>query len=148
MLAPLAALTLSLSPQQADPATHRPDVIRYEQSTMQRDFLVFWTMTAEGRLIHRSVDPMGRGIDGAIELGADRFGQLVELLAPLDRPEQACVSGAEVWGSQTSVTWVTDGSARTLTLGQGCQNPRIVEDIGLAREADRLVQGWIATASR
>lgn len=151
MIALLAALSLALSPTPravGPAATGDPDSVRYEQSTPQRDFLVFWVIDASGHLVHRSVDPMGRGVEGTLELGPDRFHRIAELLAPLDRPPEPCEPRGEAWSSQTTVSWTRNGSTSSLTLGDGCPNTRIVEDTGAARQADRLVQGWIAEAPR
>jgi len=149
MIALLAALTLSLSPPQSvESGQGLPAAVRYEQSNPQRDFLVFWTIDSSGHLVHRSVDPMGRGVEGTLELGADRFGQIVEVLRPLDRAAEPCDARGEAWSNQTIVSWTRAGTTSSLTLGDGCPNARIVEDIGAARQADRLVQSWIAEASR
>ncbi|WP_420479083.1 hypothetical protein [Brevundimonas sp. FT23028] len=150
MISLLAALTLSLSasPEPALAGQPAPDAVRYEQSTPRRDFLVFWTIGSTGHLVHRSVDPMGRGVEGTLELGADRFAQVIALLAPLDRLPEPCETRGEPWSSQTTVSWTRGGSTSSLTLGDGCPNARSVEDLGAARQADRLIQGWIAEAAR
>ncbi|WP_420470135.1 hypothetical protein [Brevundimonas sp. FT23042] len=146
----MAALSLYLStpPEPAGSSQPAPDIVRYEQTTPRRDFLVFWTIGSTGHLVHRSVDPMGRGVEGTLELGADRFAQVIDLLAPLDRPAEPCETRGEPWSSQTTVSWTRSGSTSSLTLGDGCPNARSVEDLGAARQADRLIQGWIAEAVR